>query len=304
MATITYRRPWTRARLGRYVIHAILVLVATMFVLPMVLVVSASLSDEQAILLSGYRFWPVGFSLAAYSYLFRDPRQLITGYRLSLFVTTAGTLLGLLFSSMLAYTLARRQFRLRNLFSFLIYFAILFHGGLVPYYILVTRYLHLKDTVLALILPASVVPWYVLILRTYFRGLPEELLDAAKVDGAGEMRIYFQIALPLSLPALTTIGLFYVLLYWNDWFTPLLFVTRPDLTPLQYLLYRTMADLQFLTDNMSRMSYGASAPPPLPLATIRMALAVLGVVPIAVAFLFLQRYFISGLTVGAFKGEG
>ena len=215
------------------------------FALPLLLISSASISDERAILLHGYRFWPVGLSLEAYRYIARDPTQLLTGYRLSFLTTALGTILGLLLCSSLAYALSRRQFRLRNVLAFLVYFPILFQGGLVPFYILVTKYLGLKDTLLALILPSAVVPWYVLILRTYMRGLPEELLDAARVDGAGEVRIYFQIALPLCLPALTTVGLFYVLLYWNDWFTPLLFITRPSLTPLQYLLYRTMADLQF-----------------------------------------------------------
>jgi putative aldouronate transport system permease protein len=302
MRALHTTRPQRKHRLGRCLLHALLGALALVFALPLLLIGSASISDERAVLLHGYRFWPVGLSLEAYRYIARDPTQLLTGYRLSLLTTALGTILGLLLCSSLAYALSRRQFRLRNVLAFLVYFPILFQGGLVPFYILVTKYLGLKDTLLALILPSAVVPWYVLILRTYMRGLPEELLDAARVDGAGEVRIYFQIALPLCLPALTTVGLFYVLLYWNDWFTPLLFITRPSLTPLQYLLYRTMADLQFLTDNMSRMSSGQT-PPPLPLATIRMALAVLGAAPVVVIFLFLQRYFISGLTLGAFKGE-
>jgi putative aldouronate transport system permease protein len=289
-----------QANMWQLIVHAILALLALTFVLPFVLVVSASLSDNQAILLRGYRFWPVGFSLDAYRFILLDPRQLLTSYRVSIVVTSVGTVSGLLISAMLAYALSRPLFRLRNIFSFLVYFTILFNGGIVPLYMLIVRYLGLRDTMLAMILPYLVVPWYVLILRTYFRGLPEELLDAAKIDGASEFRIFFQIVLPLSVPALATIGLFYVLMYWNDWLMPLLFISDPNLTPLQYLLHRIMADLVFLTDNMGRMP-GSVAPPPLPLATIRMALAVVAAVPICVVFLLLQRYFISGLTIGALK---
>jgi len=286
---------------GRRIIHGILVLLALGFIMPFMLVISASLSDNDTVLLHGYRLWPVKFSLEAYRFLFLDPHQLLTSYRVSIVITAVGTIGGLLISSMLAYALSRRGFRLRGPFSFLVYFTILFSGGVVPYYILMTRYLHLQDNILALILPGLLSPWYVLLLRTYFRSLPGELLDAAKVDGANEFQIFFRIALPLSKPALVTIGLFYILAYWNNWFSALLFIRSPDLSPLQYTLYRVMADLQFLTDNMSQLPGGAILPR-LPMATTRMALAVLGAAPVVVIFGFLQKYFVGGLTVGAFKG--
>ena len=298
--THSYSRHRIAATAGRFVMHVILILLGLAFVLPFVLVVSASISDNQTVLRSGYRFYPVGLSLEAYRFIFTDATQILNSYRVTIVVTVSGTIGGLLLSSMLSYALARRGFPLRKLFAFIVYFTMLFNGGLVPYYLLVTQILDLEDTLGVLIIPGLVVPFYVLIMRTYFAQLPEELLDAARVDGAGEWRIYFQIALPLSTPMLAAIGLFLTLMYWNDWFTPLLFIRKAELTPLQYLLHRIMADLQFLTTHMSRMP-GYSLPP-MPLGTIRMALTVLAAAPIAIMFLFLQRYFVSGLTIGAFKG--
>lgn len=291
-----------RAKISKSLVHLIMILIALIFITPFIVVVAGSFSSEKLVNLYGYRLWPVGFSLEAYKYVFLDPSQILNSYQVSMIVTMSGTMLGLLISSMLGYSLSRTQFSMRRFFSFIVYFTILFSGGIVPFYILMTQVLHLKDNLLALVLPHLVVPWYVLILRTYFKGLPEEVLDSARVDGANEFRIFFQIAIPLSLPALATIGLFYVLMYWNDWFTALLFISNTDQMPLQYLLHKIMANLAFLTNNMDQLPTGM-IPPPLPMATIRMALAVLGAAPIAILFLFLQKYFVSGLTIGALKGD-
>ena len=179
----------------------------------------------------------------------------------------------------------------------------LFSGGVIPFYILMVRVLDLKNTLLALILPGLVAPFFVLIMRSYFAGLPQELLDAARIDGAGEWRIFFQIATPLAMPALTTIGMLTLISYWNDWFTPLLFIDKSDLMPMQLTLYRMIQNLQFLTQNMRNLPPGTRLPP-MPTATIRMALAVLGAAPPIVLFLFLQKYFVGGLMIGAFKGGG
>ncbi len=156
-----------------------------------------------------------------------------------------GTLLGLLLCRMLGYAISRKDYRLRGPLSFIVFFTLLFNGGMVPFYILVTRYLGLKDNILALILPYMVTAWYVLILRTSFSQLPGELLEAARIDGAGEWRIFFQIVLPLSKPALATVALFFILRYWNDWFLALLFINKDTLYPLQYLLYVLMANINF-----------------------------------------------------------
>jgi putative aldouronate transport system permease protein len=197
--------------------------------------------------------------------------------------------------SLLAYVLSRQRFKFRRQLSFYVFFTMLFNGGLVPWYIWLTQYLHLKDRVEALILPYLIVPWYILLLRTYFAQLPEELLDSARVDGAGEWRIFFQFVVPLSTPALATVGLFCILMYWNDWWLALLFINNRDLQPLQYMLYAILTQAQAIAANP--MTTGM----PLPIATVRMAMSVLATGPAAVAFLLLQRYFIRGITVGALK---
>lgn len=305
-----------KAKVRKFIIHLILILLALAFITPLILVISASISDNSAVLRRGYRLWPVGapvvnedgeeefplgISLEAYEFIFQDASQLLTSYRVTIVVTVIGTVVGLFLSSMLAYVLSRPDFPLRRIFSFLVYFTLVFNGGIVPYYILVTRTLDIDDTLLALILPFLVVPFYVLIMKNFFIKLPEEILDAARVDGASEWRLFYQFALPLSLPMLATIGLFYILMFWNDWYTPLLFINKAELTPLQYSLYRIMADLEFLTAHMTDLPGGVELPP-IPLGTVKMALTVLAALPITIIFLFLQKYFVKGLTVGAFKG--
>jgi putative aldouronate transport system permease protein len=213
-------------------------------------------------------------------------------------VTMAGTLGGVLVSSLVAYPLSRKRFKLRGLLSFYVFFTMLFSGGLIPTYIVVSNLLGLRNNFLALILPILVNPWYILILRTYFSQIPEELIDAARVDGAGEWRIFFKIVLPLSKPALATIGLFYVLAYWNDWFQALLYIDNSNLYPLQYLLYSILTNIQALAEN----PFFASELAIVPAQTVRMAMAVLVAGPAVFAFLLVQKYFIRGLTIGSLKG--
>lgn len=289
-------------RIRNLFIHIILSVLTLAFALPFVVVVSSSLSSEKGIMAHGYRPYPVDFSLAAYEYILKVPQQILTSYRVTIIVTAVGTGVGLLLSAMLAYAMSRRNFRLRNVLAFIVFFTILFNGGTVPYYILVTQHLKFRDTLWALIIPPLIVPWYVLILRTYFNELPEGLLDAAKIDGAGEWRIFFQIAVPLSKPALATIGLFYIMMYWNNWFNALLFIEKPEVTPLQYLLHQMLNKLAFLTEHAQDIPDAEL--PPVPLTTIRMAMAVVAAGPVILAFLFLQKYFVRGLTIGAFKGGG
>jgi putative aldouronate transport system permease protein len=293
-------RPWNRYRtqalLGQGLVHGVLILIGLACVIPMMLVISISLSSEKALVEQGYSLLPVGFSTAAYDYILQKPGQMLQAYGVTGFVTIVGTGLGLLLSSMLAWPLARQDFKLRGPLSFYVFFTLLFSGGMVPFYILVTRYLGLKDNVLALILPYLVTAWYVLILRTSFAQLPTELLDAARIDGAGEWRIFFRIVMPLSKPVLATIGLFYVLRFWNDWFLALLFVNKPLLYPLQYLLYVLMRNITFLASNPQTTGM------PIPTQSARMALAVLAFGPALFTFLLLQKYFVRGITIGGLKG--
>ena len=262
----------------------------------MLVIVSISLSDERALAIQGYSLLPRGFSTFAYEYILRQPGQILRAYFVTAIVTALGTMGGLLLCSLLAYPLSRRDYKLRGPLSFYVFFTLLFSGGMVPFYILITRYLGLKDNLLALILPYMVTAWYVLILRTSFAQLPVELLDAARIDGAGEWRIFFQIVLPLSKPALATVGLFFILRYWNDWFLALLFMNKPDFYPLQYLLYVLMANINFMASNPQTTGM------PIPTQSARMAMAVLAFGPALFSFLLLQKYFVRGITIGGLKG--
>lgn len=285
-----------RVEWDRFLVHLVLLLVGAACVVPMLLVLSISFSDERALALQGYSLLPVGFTTFAYGYILQEPAQIVQAYLVTALVTAVGTAGGLLLCSLLAYPLSRQDYKLRGPLSFYVFFTLLFSGGMVPFYILMTRYLGLKDNILALILPYMVTAWYVLILRTSFAQLPVELLDAARIDGAGEWRIFFQIVLPLSKPVLATIGLFFILRYWNDWFLALLFIDKPTLYPLQYLLYVLMANINFLASNPQTTGI------PIPTQSARMAMAVLAFGPALFTFLLLQKYFVRGITIGGLKG--
>ncbi|MFD2612075.1 carbohydrate ABC transporter permease [Paenibacillus gansuensis] len=285
-------------------IHLFFAVVTLLCLIPVILVISVSFSDEKTILANGYKFIPEKFSTYAYEYLFRDSGQILTSYGVTLFVTIAGTVLGVLFMALYAYPIARNDFPHRKLFSFLVFFTMLFNGGLVSWYMVYVKMLDLKNSLWALIIPLMVGPFFVLILRTFFKGLPGELIESAKIDGAGEFRIFLRIVLPLSTPALATVGLFTTLNYWNDWFMSLLYITDSSKVSLQYLMYKTMLNIQYLTSN-SQAAQGASQGGSileLPSETVRMAMCIIGIGPIVLAYPFFQRYFVKGLMVGAIKG--
>jgi putative aldouronate transport system permease protein len=275
--------------------HGFLLIVALMCFLPLMLIVSASFTDSNAIAEYGYTLFPSEFSIYAYEFILQDSRSVVQAYGVTIFVTVVGSMGALLVMSLLAYALSRKNLRLRRPLAFYIFFTMLFYGGLVPTYIVISQVLGLRNSLLALILPIMVVPTYVLILRTYFSGIPEELIDAAKIDGAGEWRVFFQIVFPLSTPAFATIGLLCALMYWNDWFLSLLYIDDPNLYSLQYLLYRLLGNIQVLQVNTQ------AAPVDVPASPARMALAVLAIGPIIFAALFAQKYFVRGITLGALK---
>ncbi|NLG50372.1 MAG: carbohydrate ABC transporter permease [Chloroflexi bacterium] len=281
--------------LGQSIIHVFMMIISIGCILPLLLIVSASFSDEADIARYGYSLIPRTFTPYAYSYILRVPSQIIRAYGVTTFVTVVGTALGMLLMSLLAYVISRQDFPWRKQLSFFVFFTMLFNGGLVPWYIWLTQGLHIKDSVWALILPHLIVPWYVLLLRTFFAQLPNELLDAARIDGAGEWRVFFQMILPMSTPSLATVGLFCILMYWNDWYLALLFIDSPKLHPLQYMLYNIMMNARAI--QASPQTTGLS----LPVNTVRMAMSVLATGPAALIFLALQRYFIRGITVGALK---
>jgi putative aldouronate transport system permease protein len=284
--------------ISRFSVHLALLIFGLCCVLPLLLIVSASFTDEQTLTREGYSLIPQVFSTDAYDLIFRNPTTILRAYGVTIFTTVVGTIAALSIMSPLAYALSRPEFVFRKPLSFFVFFTMLFNGGLVPYYLLMTQYLRVQDTLTALIVPYLVVAFYVLILRTYFAGLPGELLDAARVDGASEFRIFLSIALPLAKPALAMIALFTALNYWNDWTTALYFIRNDDLYPLQYLLYIIQSNAQAmqLQTAVGNINMGE-----MPTQTARMAMAVLATGPAAIFFLFFQRYLIHGITLGAFK---
>ncbi|MCA0757356.1 carbohydrate ABC transporter permease [Paenibacillus sp. N4] len=292
----------TRNRTGNAIIHLFFLLLSVGILAPFLLIVSVSLTDEKSLMELGYSFLPSRFSLVAYDFILRTPAALLRAYGNTIIVTVTGTLLSLLFTSMVAYTISRRDYRLRVPLTVYIFFTMLFSGGLVPFYILMTQYLHLKDSLWAIILPGMLSPFYVLIMKGFMGKIPHELIESAKVDGASEWRIFFRMILPLSTPALATLGLFIAFNYWNEWFNALLFIDNDKLVPLQLLLVRIMNTLDFLRNNSEYIQNLGLDMSQLPNESMRMALVILVAGPMMFVFPFFQKYFVQGMTVGSLKG--
>ncbi len=297
-----YQPPgWFARNWGQFALNLPLLLLALVFLVPLWVVVSASFTDEMTLIKEGYGLWPGEISTLAYGVILNNPTQIRNAFGVTVLVTTIGTLISVLINSMTAYALARTDFTWRRPFSFYIFFTMLFSGGLVPSYILITQYLKLRDTIAVLIVPTLIGPWYIFLLRTYFSTLAKEFIDSARLDGANEWQIYWRIVMPLSTPALATVALFTLLGYWNDWWMALLYINDPDLYPLQYLLYAILTNAEFLTKNANSSAILGSVQ--VPLQTVRMAMAVIALVPVSIAFVALQRFFVRGLTIGGVKGE-
>ncbi|MNI11984.1 L-arabinose transport system permease protein AraQ [compost metagenome] len=275
---------------------------AFLCVFPFIFVVIISFTDEGVLARDGYSLFPAKWSLSAYRYVFESGDMLLRSYGVTILVTVLGTLISLLFISFYAYAISRKSFRYRNFFAFFAFFTMLFNGGLVPTYIIVTQFLGLKDTIWALVMPLAVNAFYIMILRTFYStSVPDALIESGKIDGAGEFRIFLTLVLPLSLPGLATIALFSTLGYWNDWFNALLYIDDPNLVPLQSMLMRIETSMQFIMQNSTNSSLSLEALRSMPQDTSRMAMVVLATGPIIFAYPFFQRYFIQGLTVGAVK---
>lgn len=273
-------------------------------VFPFLFVVIISFTNEKSLAKYGYRLIPKKWSLSAYDYVLNSSDSLIKAYGVTIFITVVGTILSLTIMSLYAYAISRKGFKFRKFFTFYAFFTMLFGGGLVPTYLVVSRLLSLKNTVWALILPMACGAWNILILKTFFRtSVPDAIIESAKIDGASEIRTFVQMVLPISLPAMATIGLFCTLGYWNDWFNALLYIDNQNLMPLQYLLMKIQNSMDFLTSNVTRMNSADSvkAVAQLPKNTARMAMVVLATGPIVLAYPFFQKYFVQGLTIGAVK---
>ncbi|ANY67801.1 sugar ABC transporter permease [Paenibacillus sp. BIHB 4019] len=273
--------------------------------LPILLIVMVSLSNEQDVLTKGYSFIPSQIDFTAYKFLFTDWQQILRSYGVTIFVTIAGTILSLIIMALYAYPISRTDFPHRKFFTFFIFFTMLFNGGLVPWYLVYVNMLNLRDNIWALVLPLLVSAFFVLVIRTFFQStIPVAILEAAKIDGASEMLIFFRIVTPLSLPVLATVALFSTVNYWNDWFLSLVFITDDKTLSIQYLMYKMLLNIQFLASNSNAASAIAAAGGQVsfPNETVRMAMAIMGIGPIVFAYPFFQKYFVKGLTVGAVKG--
>jgi len=275
-------------------------ILAIVCLLPFVLILSASLTDETSIIQEGFRLIPSKWSFHAYEMLFKYPKQLIQAYFVTITITTIGTVAGLFLTSMTAYALQRQDFKWRNQFAFFFFFTTLFSGGLVPYYLLIINYLHLKDSIAVLIVPGLLNVFHIIIMKTFMRSIPDAITESAKIDGAGDFKIFIRLILPLSKPALATIGLFSALGIWNDWYTSLLFITDDKLMPLQYYLYRMLGNMNGLKQAL--LQSGAVVNIELPTESLKMAMTIVATGPIFLVYPFVQRYFVQGLTVGAVKG--
>jgi putative aldouronate transport system permease protein len=281
-------------------IHIFLALLSLIALLPFILLVTSSLTAETSLLVDGYSFFPKKWSLEAYDYVFKtNATNVFRAYGITMFITVMGTGLSLLIAPMMAYALSRRDYNKRKAISFLVFFTMIFNGGLVPSYIMWTRLFFIKNTIFALIFPKLLFNgFYIMLMRSYFSmNIHPALIEAAKIDGAGEFRIYSEIVIPLSLPILATIGLMVGIAYWNDWELGLYYITNPRLYSLQNLLNRILTNAKFLATIGNDFSGSVQ----LPSIGIRMAMAVIGVVPIMVLYPFFQRYFIKGITLGGVK---
>lgn len=284
--------------------HIVLIILSLSAILPFLLMIISSFTDDTTLVRYGYSFFPQKLSLAAYNYLWIQKFMILKAYGITVLMTVVGTSVSLVITSMLAYALSRKDFRMRNKLSFFVFFTMLFNGGLVPTYLLYTQYLGLKNTLLTLLLPGLLMNGFnVLIMKTYFAtNIPDAVVESAFIDGAGKFRTFIEIAVPLSYPIFAVIGLFVGIAYWNDWYNGLIYITNPELFNIQNLLNRILMNVQYLSTTNTGSSEVANLLSKLPSVSIRMALATIGVIPILAAYPFFQRYFVKGIAIGAVKG--
>ncbi|MFR3206584.1 MAG: carbohydrate ABC transporter permease [Oscillospiraceae bacterium] len=293
-----------RKGIGQYILGFFLLLYTLFCGLPIVLVFIAAFTDEVAINQNGFSFFPEKWSMSGFNAVLRYGKQLLTSYGVTIFVTVVGTFLGLMVMAMFAYAISRKGFKLGKFLSVYLLIPMLFNGGQLSGYIIFTSYYHLKDSLLLLILPLCVSTMNVIILRTFIvNSIPAELMEAAKIDGAGEYRTFFQITLPLMKPSMAAVGFMMATAYWNDWQNALLYITSDNKKPLQLLLVNIQKSIEFLLNNSNvpasaRAAMGGN----IPQYSATMATVVVVIAPIMVVYPFFQKYFVKGLTVGSVKG--
>ena len=284
--------------------YTLIALVAIICLIPFLIVVMGSITDEKEIIANGFSLLPSKLSLSAYATALKEPMAILRAYGVTASLTVIGTAIGLFIVAMTAYVLQRKDFKWRNKVSFFFYFTTLFSGGLVPWYILMVKYLGLKDSYLSLLLPPLLSVFNIIIMKSYMSGIPQALTESAKIDGAGDFTIFMKVILPLVKPALATIGMFIALGYWNDWYNSMLFINNENLYSSQYYLYKIVNNIEAYKTILAQAGGGTSLGSTInmPSESLKMALTIIVTGPIILVYPFIQKYFVSGVTIGAVKG--
>ena len=289
-------------RIFQTICHIVLVIFSFVCLFPFVLMLISSFSSEASITKYGYSIFPRAWSLEAYAYIAREWRQIGQAYITTIVVTLVGTLFGVFMTMTLAYLLSRRDLPGRKFLNIFVFFTMLFNGGLVPTYLMYVNYFHIKNTYMALLIPSLMLnAFYIMITRSYIQSnIPEELVEACRIDGASETKIFWKMVLPLSKPIFVTLVLFIGIGYWNDWLNGMYYLTEPKYFSIQNLLNKMLNNVNFLATNSTVASQAGNVS--IPSITIRMAIAMVGILPIIIIYPFLQKYFVKGITLGAVKG--
>ena len=286
-------------KLAKLVAYLVMGFFALICIIPLIMIVIVSFTSERSIKQNGFQLIPEEFSLDAYRLLAANPGQLINAYGVTIFNTVVGTVLSVILVSQIAYTVSRKTFIFRKQLNLYIYITMLFSGGMVPTYILVSRYLNLRDSLWAIIITMLISPWNIFLLRTFFSAIPDSLIESAKLDGASEFRIFYQIIVPLSSGGIATVAITTAMGYWNDWYNNMLYISDVDKYSLQYLLQALLGKIDFMRQASNA---GQIIVADMPQESLRMATCVAAVGPMVIIFLFFQKYFIKGMTAGAVKG--
>ncbi len=290
-------------KVGQAIMHIICILLCVACIAPFVLLITSSLTEEATLVRNGYSFLPENWSLESYLYIARKGATIFRAYGITVLVTLIGTSVSLLMTIMFAYPLSRKELPARYPLSFFVFFTMLFNGGLIPTYMMYTNTFHIKNTIFALLIPGLLMnAFYIIMMRSFFTAnIPDSLIEAARIDGAGEYLILFKVVVPLSVPMIATLALMVGLGYWNDWLNGLYYLTEPKLFSIQNVLNKMVTDVQFLQTNASSVAATLDTSK-LPSVGIRMAIAVIGAIPILLVYPFFQKYFVKGIVVGGVKG--
>jgi putative aldouronate transport system permease protein len=293
----------SNSKIGQVLMHLICIILCIFCIAPFVLLIISSLTEEATLIRNGYSFWPENWSFESYDFIMRKSSTIFNAYGVTIFVTVIGTLTSIIITTLFAYPLSRKELPFRNIISFFVFFTLLFNGGLIPTYMMWTQMFHIKNTIWALIVPSILMNgFYIIMMRSYFTSnIPDALIEAARIDGAGEYKILWIIVIPISVPMVATMMLMVGLMYWNDWINGLYYLTDPKLFSIQNVLNKMITDIQFLQTNASQVASSVDTSK-LPSIGIRMAIAVIGIIPILLIYPFFQKYFVKGIVVGGVKG--